>query len=299
MPEAKPDTIKVIINPQANHGRTRALIPAIHAGLAGWAAADFVVTEYPRQALAIAGDLGDNIAFVVVAGGDGSIFEVVNGLAKAGKLNTPLGIIPTGTGNDLCKALGIPHNLTAAFKRLQGKRRKKIDLGRVNGYLYTNSLAIGFDARVAHLANEIKDEIKRSGILLYLTALFRIIFHDYYCHDVRIRIDKGKWRKTSVLLVAVNNGRVYGGGFKITPDADITDGLLDVCIIDALPRWQVFLRLPFAIAGRHRWMKPAHFYKAKSVEIESEHNLPAALDGELILDKRFRVDVIPSALTIF
>ncbi len=297
MPEASPRRVKVIVNPHANHGRGREVIPLIEEGLAGWATADISVTDYPRQAFDIAATISGYYA-VIAAGGDGTVYEIVNGLAHHKRLGTPLGLIPTGSGNDLSKAIGVPRDARAAMARLKTGGWKKIDLGLVNGRYYANSLAIGFDARVAHLANEIKDATQRSGLSLYMTALFRIVRRDYYGHEIRIRVDGGEWETRSVLLAAINNGPIYGGGFKITPGADNADGLLEVCVIDALPRWELFLRLPFAVAGKHTWMKKAHFYKAKTVEIESERDLPAALDGELILAKKFKAEIVPSALTV-
>jgi len=297
MPEAAARRVKVIVNPHANHGRGREVIPLLKDGLAGWAEADISVTEHPRQAFDIAASLNGYDA-VVAAGGDGTVYEIVNGLAHHKRLDIPVGLIPTGSGNDLSKAIGVPRDARAAMACLKTGGRKNIDLGLVNGRYYTNSLAIGFDARVAHLANEIKEETRKTGLSLYMTALFRVVLHDYYSHEIRIRVDGGEWETKEVLLVAINNGPIYGGGFKITPGADNTDGLLEVCIIDALPRWELFLRLPFAVVGKHTWMKKAHFYKAKTVEIESERDLPAALDGELILAKQYRAGIVPAALTV-
>ena len=213
-------------------------------------------------------------------------------------LGVTIGIIPAGSGNDFAKALGLPRDFVAAVEVINRGQSSRVDLGSANGRVYANSLAIGFDARVAHLANEIKDDTHRTGILLYLTALFRIMFGDYYCHDVRLRFDDRDWLAKKILLVAINNGATYGGGFHITPDAVNDDGWLDVCVIDALPRWQVFWRLPFAIAGRHKWMKQASFYRVKKAVVESDQPLPAALDGELILSKVFHIDMRAGALSV-
>jgi YegS/Rv2252/BmrU family lipid kinase len=297
MPEPKPGRVKIIVNPHANHGQGRAVVPDIETGLSDWADLDISVTEHPKEAYEISSTLAGYDA-VIAAGGDGTVYEIVNGLANGGRLDIPLGLIPTGSGNDLAKALKFPGKPGPAMTALRAGGRRKIDLGLVNGCYYANSLAIGFDARVAHLANEIKDETRKSGLMLYLTALFRIVLKDFYCHDIRMRVDGGAWETRTVLLVAVNNGPIYGGGFKITPKADIGDGLLEVCVIDAVGRLELFLKLPFVIAGKHSWMKKAHFYRAKTVEIESERDLPAALDGELILDKTYRAEIIPSALTV-
>ncbi len=289
--------IKVIVNPQANHGQAAALIPAVRQAAVHWNNAEVLVTTHYGQATEMAAEF-IGVDGVIVVGGDGSIFEVVNGLAAAGRLDTVLGIIPAGSGNDFAKAIGMPRDFKAAVSVIGQGKTRSIDLGAADGRVFTNSLAVGFDARVAHLANEIKEETRQSGIRLYLTALWRIMFGDYYCHDVRLRLNDGEWVEKKILLAAINNGSTYGGGFKITPDADNTDGWLDVCVIDALPRRQVFWRLPFAIAGRHKWMKQASFYRVTSVDIQSDAPLPAALDGELIINKTFRVEIKPGALEV-
>ncbi len=292
-----PDTrvVKVIVNPQANHGQAAALLPAVRQAAMRWNNAEVLVTTRYGQATEMAAGF-TGVDGVIVVGGDGSIFEAVNGLADAGRLNTVLGVVPAGSGNDFAKALGLPRDFKSAVSLIDQWRVRTIDLGTADGRVFTNSLAVGFDARVAHLANEIKRDTKKSGLSLYLTALWRIMFADYYCHDVRLRLNGGEWIDKKILLAAINNGSTYGGGFKITPDADNTDGWLDVCVIDALPRWQVFWRLPFAIAGRHKWMKQASFYRVTRVDIESDAPLPAALDGELILNRTFRVEIKPGAL---
>lgn len=288
----------VIINPQANHGRARELIPRIKRAFPD---SLVHVTEGAGDAETTVAGLPD-VSAVIVAGGDGTLFEVVNGLAAAENLGVPVGIVPCGSGNDFCKTAKLPTAVEPAIaaidQALASGAVKRFDLGLVNDRHYANSLAIGFDARVAHLANAIKEETQKSGLTLYLTALFRVVFHDYYTHKIRLRLDGGAWEDHDVLLIAVNNGYVYGGGFKITPEADPADGLLDVCLVDAIPRWQVFWRLPFAITGRHRWMKPAHFHKVAAAEIESETELPAALDGELIHDTGFHIEIRPGALSV-
>lgn len=297
MSETAGRRVKVIINPEANHGTARDIIAKVENAFTDWENTDVRITEYAGETTEIAEGLGSRDTIIIV-GGDGTVFEAVNGLAKAGKTDVTLGIIPAGSGNDLCKALNIPRDFDRALAVIKQRHVEQIDLGHVNEFFFSNSLAVGFDARVAHLANEIKEETRKSGLSLYLTALLRIVFKDYYCHDVRISIDGGDWIEKKILLAAVNNGKIYGGGFKITPEADNRDGLLEVCVIDALPRSQLLWRLPFAVMGRHRWMKPATFYKAKSVRIESKTELPAALDGELILSKYYDARVIPNALSV-
>lgn len=291
------DKVKIIINPTANHGETRKIIHRVKNIFTDKLNADMILTERPKHAEEIAKNLAD-YDLVIAVGGDGTAHEVVNGLALSNNQRTVLGLIPTGSGNDFCSTLGIPKNLEAAAQTILEGEIKTIDLGVVNGTYYSNSLGIGFDARVAHLAGQVKKETKRSGLTLYLTAVFRILFGDYYCHPVSIKIDDSEWITQEIVLMAVNNGTGYGGGFKITPHADPTDGLLDVCLVDALPAMACLPRIPFVITGRHQWMKVVHTYRAKKVMVRSETELPAHLDGELMKDKGFLIEIVPQALKV-
>lgn len=293
----RPKKAKIIINPTANHGEASKFTGLASRFFEDKLSAEIVLTKRPGHASEIATKL-QGFDLVVAVGGDGTAFEVANGLAKSGNRETALAIVPTGSGNDLRRALGISSNINRALEQVVEGKTSYIDLGYVNGTYYTNSLGVGFDARVAHLANHIKDEVKRSGISLYLTALFRILFKDYYCHPVRIRIDDGDWFDREIVLVAANNGLCYGGGFMITPRARNDDGLLEVCVVDRLTKWQVIPRLPFVILGRHTWMKPIRFYQTKKVVIESDNELAAHLDGELMIARRFDIKIVPKALKV-
>lgn len=212
---------KIIINPTANHGEASKFIEPVSQFFEDKVSSEIVLTKQPGHASEIATKLQE-FDLVVAVGGDGTAFEVANGLAES----------------------------------------------------------------------------SRSGILLYLTALFRILFKDYYCHPVRIKIDDGDWIEQEVVLVAVNNGVSYGGGFLITPRARNDDGLLEACIVDKLTKWQIIPRLPFVILGKHSWMRQIYFTSAKKVVIESDKELAAHLDGELMIAKRFDIKIVPKALKV-
>lgn len=287
----------VIINPAANHGQTLDYANKIEDFFRKKIAADIYRTSYPKEASELKW-LTKHYDTVIVAGGDGTVHEVVNGMLKNGHTETVFGVLPTGSGNDFCRATGISSNLQEAIPQLLGGRKKAVDLGRVNDVHFVNSLGIGFDARVAHQANLLKNETTKTGLPLYLSALFKILARDFYCYTARISVGDDDPDAKEFLLIAVNNGPTYGGGFRITPAARIDDGVLDVCVVDRIPRWQVLPRLPFVITGRHAWMGPAHMYKTVNVVVESDEDIPAALDGELILAKRFDISIKPEALNV-
>jgi len=289
---------KIIVNPASNHGETKKIFGRVNDFFNGKLDFDLELTEEPKQAIEMAKKLFD-YDLVIAVGGDGTIFEIVNGLALSNNRETALGVVPTGSGNDLARILGTPKDITRACNEILNGQTKMIDLGLVNGIYYANSLGIGFDAQVAHMANTIKDEVKRSGLPLYLTALFKTLFKDYHPFKVSIKIDEEDFFTKKIVLIVANNGISYGGGFKITPKARNDDGLLNVCLIDELPAWKVIPRLPFVIIGKHEWMKYAHTYRAKKIIVRTEEEiLPAQLDGELMVDNNFLIEIVPKALKV-
>ncbi len=288
---------KVILNPVSNHGETKKTIPKIKALLKPRISSEIILTKRPKEAVEIAKE-AKGFDLLIVVGGDGTVHEAVNGLLVSKNQETALAVIPSGSGNDFAKMIGMPKNISLAVEKILEGKVKYVDVGKINERYFVNSLGIGFDARVAHLTNEIKNEVKKSGLLLYLISLFRILRKDFYTYEVQISVDEGALRNKNITLIAANMGKTYGGGFKITPLAKNDDGYIDVCVVDSLTRNQIPFRLPFVILGKHLWMKKVHYYTAKKLIIKSKKEIPAHLDGELIKAKEFTVKIIPRALKV-
>lgn len=286
----------LIINPQAKHGVTERLAPAIEQ-LLHTTPHDTVWTESAGHAAEIAEKRGSDYEIVVAAGGDGTVHEVLNGLMRLPRERRPvLGVLPTGSGNDTRRTLSIPDDLARAALVLVTGERKSFDVGSVNGIYFNNSFAAGLDAKVTAKAVEYKVTTKRSGLWLYLTALMHVLFNDMDSHEVRVSFDRGPASTVRTLIVAVTQGPTYGGGFYITPDADATDGLFDVCMIDPLTLPQALLRLPFVVVGKHTNMKVVHMSRHTSIVIESDIPLPAQVDGEVLLESRYEVRMHAGAI---
>ncbi len=286
-----------IINPVANHGEVKKYIPFIKDFFQNKFQCNFIETKKPKEAIEISKNIHD-FEYVFSVGGDGTAHEIVNGLALSNNKKTILGLIPAGSGNDYCHALKISRKVKKACRQLIKANIKYVDLGLVNGIYFANSLGIGFDARVAHLANQIKNEVNKTGLSLYYEALSRILKSDFYCHHINYQIENGSWIEREILLLAVTNGPSYGGGYKITPQAINDDGQLDVCLIDPLKKNQVKIRLPFVVLGRHHWMRQEHHFRIKKINIQSDNELPAHLDGELMLSASFSIEVVTKALKV-
>lgn len=285
----------LIVNPAARHGETSKLVPVIEHLLLNLPH-ELVLTEGAGHATELAAAAVD-YDLVVAAGGDGTMHEVLNGLMRhAAETRPALGLLPTGSGNDTRRTLGVPEDLTKASLVLSTGELRRFDVGVCNGTYFNNSFAAGLDAKVTAKAVEYKVTKQRDGLWLYLTALLNVLFTDLHSHRLSISFDGEEARDYDTLIIAMTQGRTYGGGFLITPDADPTDGLFDVCMIDPLGLPEALIRLPFVIAGKHKNMKPVHMSRSFSAVIESDRPLPAQIDGEVLVASRYEVTMLPGAI---
>ena len=253
---------------------------------------DIHLTEYPGHAREIAGSLKDSVEVIVGVGGDGTLHEIVNGM-MGGK--AALGVIPMGSGNDFIKMLNLPIDTAAALQVIKKNLRKKIDIGKIGDRYFPNGVGIGFDAWVVRESMKVK---KLRGFLIYLYSVIKTIFL-YNNSKVIVSID-GKEEERDIFLIAVGNGRAMGGGFFLTPQAEIDDGLLDICFIQNLKKWEVLLHLPKAINGKHIHLKQIQMMKCDKIKIVSENGIAVHADGELLgMDlKGLEISVLPAALEV-
>lgn len=292
MPEAK---TMLIVNPAAKHGETSKLMPVIERLLVDLPH-ETVVTQRPAHAQELAAQTA-GYDLVVACGGDGTVHEVLNGLMSIPVDARPaLGVLPTGSGNDTRRTLGVSTDLTTAALELVTGRRKRFDVGICNGVYFNNSFAAGLDAKVTAKAVEYKVTTKRSGLWLYLTALLHVLFHDLTSFKMDISFDGEPSSIHDTLIIAITQGPTYGGGFFITPDAMPDDGVFDVCMIDPFSLPEALFRLPFLIAGKHTRMKPVHMSRHTTVDITCDVPIPAQIDGEVLLQNHYRIEMLPAAI---
>lgn len=285
----------VIANPAAKHGESAKLLPAIEQLLQNLPHKT-ILTEQTGHAAALAKCAAD-YDLVVACGGDGTVHEVLNGLMTIPESNRPaLGVLPTGSGNDTRRTLGVPTDLTQAALVLGTGERRRFDVGLCNGIYFNNSFAAGLDAKVTAKAVEYKVTKKRSGLWLYLTALLHVLFHELDSFDLKVTFDGGTQESHDTLIIAVTQGQTYGGGFRITPDAVPDDGLFDVCMLDPFSLPEALVRLPFLIVGKHTRMKPTHMSRHTSLLIECDSPVPAQIDGEVLLESRYDITMLPGAI---
>ncbi len=260
------------------------------------------LTAGPGDARRLATEaVGEGFEIIVAAGGDGTLNEVLNGIADApqGLERARLGVLPLGTVNVFARELGIPIKLSLAWQTIQQGKETRIDLPSVeyrgNGsqkrLCFAQLAGAGLDARAIELVSwQLK---KKIGPLAYIMAGLNALAGT----QSKITVSGGSEEATGE-LVLIGNGRLYGGYYKVFPDADLRDGLLDVCVFPRV-NWRVL-----AHCGPHlllRGLLPAsaaRTFQAKSVTLSSAQTTPLEADGELTGHLPAKFSIQPGKLRV-
>jgi YegS/Rv2252/BmrU family lipid kinase len=238
---------------------------------------------------------------VVAVGGDGTVREVAAGLVGN---SAELAVVPAGSGNDFNKTVGIPRDVLEACQVAANGAARPVDLARLTAsgegeprsWVYANAAGFGFDALVIA---EARKSTRLRGMPLYLSAVFRAV-RNYDCPPVEITVNDRTWRQ-NVLLLAAANGHCYGGGMRIAPEAKPNDGLLEICVIEAVGRLKVMRYLPKLVKGTHVSLDEVTMLRAPSLELAFDDPVLLQLDGDLVDASRycrFRIESLPAALRI-
>lgn len=295
------DPVPLFINPTAGRGRAGRRLGRITELFNG---ADFAVDARESRTV---GDLEQQVFAavcagsrrIIVAGGDGSVHEAVNGIMRADG-DASLGVIPTGTGNDFAKACAISldweHATQLLANRLATNRVwRRIDIGRMNNRYFANGAGIGFDAKVTQMARAYRWPI---GDLVYLVAIFRCMIDGIATPHVQITTNNQDW-SGPVTLANVSNGPWIGGMFHIAPMADNTDGQLELLIADPVSRTRIVSLLPKLIQGQHLDEPEITHASIKQATVTAAAPVPSHLDGEVQpMQSTFEIEVRPAALDL-
>ena len=301
----------VIVNPKSRSGLGKDIwIKARKRMMLEGIPFEAYITRYRGNAREIAGRLTGEMwraeDILLVIGGDGTVNEVVDGIVRLKDVR--LAYIPTGSGNDFARGLGIfPDPETALERALHPSRVIEADIGRNTcegrSGRFTISTGIGFDAGICHeaLASRIKDILNRLklGKLTYACIALRQLAAFSPC-TVRVKPENGEVQSFERCFFAVAMNLPYeGGGLKFTPDARPDDGILEVMIVSGIPKWKVLAVLPLAFSGRHTRFREVHMIRCRSIEIFSGQSMPVHLDGESGgYQKRMKVSLEPERLRI-
>ena len=239
-------------------------------------------TKAPQHAITIVKEVlhKSNITAVVVLGGDGTIHEVTQVLAGT---SVPLGLIPTGSGNDFARALKIPAEGLEALERILQLRPERIDIAAIDDRYFVNGAGIGFDGAVAKMTNEskLKDRMNyvKLGRYAYLVHALKLLMN-FHPTDMNFRIDGKSYFFPRVWLVAVSNIPFYGGGMKVCPNALFNDGILDLCIVSNVNKRQFLKSLSKVFNGKHISDFGIQLIQGKKIFIQAKDPVLIHTDGE-------------------
>lgn len=298
MPEKSP---VLFLNPTAGRGRAGKRQPRILQILQSGG------VDVELQNSSAVGDLEERVCDavragvrrVLVAGGDGSIHEAINGILRGGA-SARLGVIPTGTGNDFAKACGISlnweHTSQLLAERIESTQAsRKIDIGRCNDRFFGNGVGIGFDAEVTRIARSIRLPI---GDIVYLIAVFRAMLSGVSTPTVTLSADNVDWH-APMTLANVSNGAWVGGMFHIAPPADNTDGMFDLVLAKPVSRRRIMALLPKLLRGTHLDEHDILHHPVRQLHLRSEGPLSSHLDGEVQPQQSsFDIELLPGALEL-
>lgn len=248
---------------------------------------------------------GDEVDAIVLFGGDGTVHRHLGQLVK---LALPVLVVPTGSGNDFARSLGLAsvRDSKMAWKRFCGgaSQARSIDLGTISDagakHYFCCVAGVGLDSEVARRANQQPRWLRGHGgyALTVVPTIFRFapfpmkVLAAGENNDWNIRSDQ------PTMLAAFANGPLYGGGMRIAPHAKMDDGLLDVCIVAAVDPFRLLYLFPTVYSGRHLKVREVQYFQSAAVRVETEHPLDVYADGEFVCRTPVEISVQPEALKV-
>jgi diacylglycerol kinase (ATP) len=288
--------VALLVNPTAGKGRAASMVARVTERLrAGGANVAILVGRDAEDAAALARQaVSDGVDALVALGGDGMVHLALNVVAGT---PTPLGVIPAGTGNDLAATLQLPTKDPAGaadvlIGKLNGPGPRPIDAVRVGEKWFGCVLGAGFDSRVNDRANRMSWPRGRMRYNLAILAELRV----FKPLPFVLELDGERW-ETEAMLVAVGNAKSYGAGMKVTPDAEIDDGVVDVQVLGPVSKPEFLKTFPKVFKGTHVSHPAVTIKRAKVVSIASP-GVTAYADGEYLADLPIVCETVPGAVQI-
>jgi diacylglycerol kinase (ATP) len=271
-----PDEFALIVNPRAGR-RTAAWDESALRDLLEplGLAVSVRATRGPGDARRIAREIAGRVRVIGVAGGDGTVHEVVNGLLPQ---RTPIVVIPSGSGNDFASLFGGPTSLRELAEIVGAGRGAELDVLSIADRFCVNSAGLGFEGLVNRMSH---GDSRLGGRTRYAIALVRAL-RSRARFRFRITTPRGDDISGEMLLVSIGNGRRTGGAFYLTPGAFPDDGLIDVCVVESMSRSKMLRILPLSLHGAHVTRPEVRMLRAESLTVEADAGYPMHIDGEYI-----------------
>ncbi len=294
-----PQPALVIVNPASRGGRGARDWPAAASALRShFGPFECRFTAGPGDAERIAREEAERgRALVVAFGGDGTISESARGILQSGS-SAELGILPHGTGGDLVRSLALPTRPTDAARALRRGRAVSIDVGRVvfadgRERSFVNSASFGLSAEVARRMSS-----REGGS--YIAETLRAA-SSYRHPEVEIALESGTLRRLRITTVSLHNGRFFGGGMKMAPEAELADGLLDLVVVKKLSLAKLIRESPLLYLGAHLGLPEVEHGRVREIEARSVDpalDVLVEIDGEAGGALPARFEILPRAIRI-
>jgi diacylglycerol kinase (ATP) len=269
--------ILVITNPLAGDGKTLHLLPKIRQWLSA-SPHEFSFITPPsseEMRLEIRNAAAEGIEALLLIGGDGTVHQALPAIAET---KIPFGFLPCGRGNDFARNIGLPSKLKKSCFLPSNPSFHQVDLPRINHIPFVAVAYVGFDAEVNKLANEGKGYF--GGTLGYIACVLKTL-KNFRPFEVEITIDDHTWRER-VMMVTVANAPFYGGGMKIAPDANMNDGVFDICIVQEISKLELLQQFPKVFKGTHIFHPRVLMKTGKKIKLISDENREIFADGEYV-----------------
>ena len=230
-----------------------------------------IALEYKEQ---------ENVIYIV--GGDGTLTITLPALIGT---KNKLAIIPAGSGNDTYRTI----------KNMENKETQ-IDIGKINETYFINVACTGIDAEIGNNMDKLRNTIIPTGQLYNASIVYTFVKFKHKKMKLKTQIKDIEEKYT---ILSICNGSYYGGGFKIAPKSRLTDGLLDIYYVEEMAKLKMIPLILKLKKGKHEGRRKVHKFRTNHVEIELEEEVTFNVDGEKLTDKRFVIDVLPKAITLY
>ncbi len=292
--------VLLVYNPFAGHGRAQKILPEVEAYfLEKGIEFDLRMTDFHEHGIEIVRETDPKqYDGIVAAGGDGTLFEVINGyFQNPSKKKIPIGVLPIGTGNAFARDLELDNtHWKDAVDVISLQSPRKVDVGQFithgETYYFLNILGLGFVADVTEIAHKLK---ALGNISYTLGVLQKTIF--LHSHRLKITLDGREYERENI-FVEISNTR-WTANFLMAPTAEIDDGFLDVTLLGKLGRIKLLKSFPKIFTGEHIYIDEVETFKAKEIKIETDSPKVLTPDGELLGITPFEARCLHQAVEVF